>query len=223
MGSFQDLTLQRFSRLVVVSLIEKNSKATLWACLCDCGNLSIVRAGNLKNGHTKSCGCFSSEQSRERVLKRERPANIKRIHEIYRAMKKRCYTESHPHFGRYGGRGILICDEWLSSKEAFTKWALSNGYSDNLTIDRIDVDGNYSPQNCRWATYREQMRNKSSTAFVEYDGELLQLQDFLDKHGLSYNRYYHCVKKQGGILNGKPIRQSARIGLQDGSSKYSGG
>jgi hypothetical protein len=115
-------------------------------------------------------------------------------------MKNRCYSTKHPHYNHYGERGITVCDEWLKSRKVFTDWANSHGYDDELTIDRIDVNGDYSPQNCRWANCKQQQRNKRNSVYVEFDGQRIQLQDYLERFGLTYNQYYFRKKK--GVQHG---------------------
>lgn len=172
MPKLKDLTGLRFGRLTVLKRADNVGKHTAWLCRCDCGNKKVVPAWNLVSGLTKSCGCFAIETKRKNFEARETHGqSYTRLYTVWISMKQRCFYEKHKHYKRYGGRGIIVCDEWKNDFTAFRDWALSNGYADNLSIDRIDVDGNYCPENCRWATVEEQNNNTSTNHFLTYNGE----------------------------------------------------
>lgn len=155
---FLDISGRKIGRLTVVCRVVAKNKRTMWLCKCDCGNETVVDGYNLKTGHTRSCGCLQRERTSS-ANKTHANRNT-RLYRIWICMKNRCYQHSYHGFKHYGGRGITVCAEWLDSFEAFRDWALANGYADSLSIDRIDVNGNYCPENCRWATMAEQNQNK---------------------------------------------------------------
>lgn len=163
--SINDLRGQRFGRLTVIDLdsIEKANHGTrsVWKCLCDCGTVFVVRGSALTTGNTQSCGCLQKERSKETGQRNiTHGGSHTRLYRIWHDMKNRCYREKDISYKHYGAKGVTICDEWLNDFGEFQKWALNNGYSQDLTLDRIDPSGSYEPSNCRWATWHEQNTNK---------------------------------------------------------------
>lgn len=168
-----DLTGQKFGRLTAIEKHSKQNGHIVWLCQCDCGNTATVQGTRLKQGRTNSCGCLwvesianfnHSERRKETTRKAKTKHGMKgtRVYRIWQAMKSRCGNSNVPCYSYYGGRGIKVCDEWLNSFESFYEWSMVNGYAADLTIDRIDVNGNYEPSNCRWVTMAEQNKNKRS-------------------------------------------------------------
>ena len=164
---FNDLTGLRFGRLTVTELSERTGKngERYWKCECDCGSTKDVSASALLSGYSKSCGCLKKE-----LLQNSRSKN-KRLYQVWQDMKQRCYNPKNKYYRRYGGRGISVCEEWLKEYEPFYQWAISNGYEKGLQLDRTDNDGNYCPENCRWATPKQNSNNRSCIVFITYAGE----------------------------------------------------
>lgn len=173
MPKFKDISGQRFGMLVAQKpIITRTLKRTRikWECKCDCGNTTVVTGSNLISGHTKSCGCLNSKMTSERnkTLKLRHNGSNDRLYEVWKGMKARCNNPNNKRYPQYGGNGIKLCKEWNNDYQAFKEWAYSAGYDENAafgecTIDRIDVNGNYEPNNCRWITNAEQQKNKKKT------------------------------------------------------------
>ena len=150
----------RFGRLIALEYVGTNNHHNaLWLCRCDCGNKKVIIGENLRKGSTKSCGCLNREKHITSPNRRTHGMCGTRIHRIWKAMRNRCNNPNTPDYKYWGARGIKVCDEW-NDFQKFYDWAMTNGYSDTLTIDRINVNGNYEPTNCRWITNAEQQRNK---------------------------------------------------------------
>lgn len=179
--NFIDITGNKYGRLTVISF-QKTGKdrSAKWLCKCDCGNECVVDGYRMRSGKTKSCGCLSSETARKKATKHGMSSS--RIYSIHNAMNERCFNKNSIEYYNYGGRGIKVCDEWRGSNgfTNFLKWAMENGYSDNLTIDRINVNGNYEPSNCRWITQKAQCNNTRSNIFIEYKGEIHTLTEWAE-------------------------------------------
>ncbi len=201
----------KFSYLTTIELVEIKDSKEMWLCKCDCGNESIVSAANLINKHTKSCG-----------NRKNHPVYIKhglcqtRIYNIYEKMKSRCYAESCGEYKWYGERGIKVCDEWKNDFMSFYNWAMANGYSNDLSIDRIDVNGNYEPNNCRWVDMKTQQNNRRNNKNISFNGETRTVSQWADKIGISQDTL------GARILNGWCIEKALTTPLlksKNGGSK----
>jgi len=178
MGKLKDLTGQRFGRLTVIKRAENKYGRATWLCQCDCGNQKEVQSWNLVSGQTKSCGCnhYSHDIQKDKALRHG--SSYDRLYTIWIGMKQRCYYAKHKQFKHYGGRGITVCDEWKDDFQAFHDWSTSHGYSNNLTIDRIDNDKGYSPDNCRWVSMKEQNNNRRNNRNIEFNGEIHSISEW---------------------------------------------
>jgi len=194
MGSFIDLTGQRFGRLTVQKIAGRNNQGGIvWSCVCDCGNVVKVTTGCLNNGHTTSCGCYRRDNTTMR--KTVHGGRKTKLYKVWQGMRERCFYPSHSFYKYYGGRGITVCEEWANSFEAFREWALANGYRDGLTIDRKNTDGPYSPDNCRWATQKEQQSNRRNNRWITYNGETHTLTQWSEITGISISTLWHRIKR----------------------------
>lgn len=167
MGKFINLTGIRFGYLIVEKFVERKNGNTWWKCKCDCGKQTITTTCRLRNGETKSCGCYG----RSGLARIKYSEDEIRLHRIYRRMINRCYNKKSTSYLNYGKRGIVVCNDWLKNRNNFVKWALENGYDNSLSIDRIDNNGNYEPKNCRWATRKEQNNNTRKNVFLNFNGQ----------------------------------------------------
>lgn len=178
---------QRFGRLEIKSFLEERGKSNyIFKCRCDCGKEVDVPYKYLKDGHKKSCGCLSIEA--KKIPKRTTHGDTnKRIYKEYRSMINRCSQKYHDS-KNYHDRGISICDEWIGDcgYNNFKDWSIKNGYQDDLSLDRIDVNGNYSPSNCRWITMKKQQNNRRNNIYIEYENEVMTLKEWSEKLNLNY-------------------------------------
>lgn len=198
----QDLSGMRFGRLTAIKLSSKRSgRKTYWLCKCDCGREKTVRTDILKNGSTLSCGCLKKEQDKVNLLSGQ--GRVKhgysktRLYHIWRSMHNRCNNSKDKRFERYGSRGISICSDWDDINN-FVQWALENGYADNLSIDRINVNGNYEPDNCRWANISVQANNKTNNVLINYDGQTRTISEWAKQYNLNRDLISNRYKR--GIL-----------------------
>lgn len=196
---------KRFGRLVVFRCAGYVNKNKCFWCRCDCGRIKRVRKGHLMSGAVKSCGCYNSEKSRNKMKKNKigmtHGMSKTRLYRVWMAMKTRCGVIGHIGYKNYGERGITVCESWKNDFVCFKDWALNNGYQDGLTIDRIDVNGNYCPENCRWITNDEQQNNRRNNHIIEFDGEKYTLAQASKFFGIPQSTLWSRIKKGKGIFN----------------------
>ena len=191
MNNSNDLIGQKFGKLTVIEKAKEGRQR--YICKCECGNTITLQRSRLPK--YKSCGCY--EKVNLEIISHSSYKHGKtntRLYGIWCGMKDRCYNSNCEHYDCYGGRGIRVCDEWLNDFQKFYDWSIQNGYEKGLSIDRIDVDGNYEPSNCRWATKIEQMRNRRDTVFVEDNGIKIPITEACEKYGIEKTFLWRKVK-----------------------------
>ena len=205
MGKVLNLTGQRFGKLTALSYTGKSSPSggRMWLCRCDCGNCREVSTHNLrtKRGGIKACyecALKASMTNREKFTQETLPlqTNVRRerLHGIWNTMKSRCHNPNFKSYPHYGGRGISVCSSWYNSYQTFKSWALDNGYNDNMTIERKDVNGDYCPENCTWIPLRQQFFNRQRTHYIEYKGKRIPVAKMVYDLGLDYGQIIYYLK-----------------------------
>lgn len=194
-----DFTGYRHGRLTVVAKADHG--VTLYKCRCDCGKEKEMTPYYFM--HDLSCGCLEKE-NRENLGAHNKTHGMTetKLYHTWCKMKERCYNPNIEHYDKYGGRGITICDEWKSSFESFRDWAYSSGYDETLdrkqqSIDRIDVNGNYEPSNCRWISHKEQSRNRTNNVFLLHKGKRITVAEFCETYGITYPAFVRRRMKKG--------------------------
>lgn len=191
--------------LTVVGVGERRKRnngkfVKTWDCICVCGNHRFLTTQEIKTEKRKSCGCKQTDFRKESAT--IHGDSHTRLHNIWSGMRARCYLPTDYHYKWYGGRGITMCNEWRDDYVAFKEWALSNGYAENLTIDRIDNDGDYCPENCRWVSMKIQANNRTRTKYYEAFGERHTLSEWADIVGVTIEFL------RGRIKNGWDIEKA---------------
>ena len=201
MSKIKDLTNCKFNKLTVIRLTDKRTTKgdTIWKCQCDCGNITYVSGGHLKSGHTKSCGCNKARLKGSKNYFYKHGLYGTRLYKIFFNMKTRCFNSNFTEYNNYGGRGITICKEWSNNFMSFYNWAMENGYKENLTLDRIDTNGNYEPNNCRWITRKKQCNNKRNNVIIEYNNEKHTIQEWCEKLNVKYSTLYTRLRRGWSI------------------------
>ena len=196
MAKLKDMTGLRFGRLIVLNREPNIDGHTMWRCKCDCGKIKIAEAYSLRSGKTKSCGCLSLE-----MLEKGRTKHglyKTKLYGHFEKMVDRCENKNHNSYKNYGGRGIAICSEWRHDFKAFYDWSMKNGFKEGLSIDRIDNNKGYSPDNCRWATQKEQMNNIRTNRRIEYNGVTHTLSEWSEITNISKSCLFKRIRSGWG-------------------------
>ena len=186
MAKYKDISGQKFGKLTAIKPIDEKCKSghhKKWLCVCDCGNTAIVTSDHLIKEDTKTCGCYNHGKSNTRLFG------------IWTHMKSRCHVPTDDQYHNYGLRGIKVCDEWYKDFMAFYTWSMANGYSDKLSIDRIDNNKGYSPENCRWTTMKVQANNTSRNNRVSYNGQTLTIAEWSEITGIKQNTLTYRLRR----------------------------
>ncbi len=206
-----DLVGQQFARLTVLSRAGSQNKKSTWLCRCQCGKEVVVKSDNLKNGNTKSCGCQKRDSTIATMQATKRTHGLSQSAEyrIWVSIKQRCFNPKDAAYPDYGGRGITVCDSWRNSFEAF--YADMGARPDpDMSIDRRDVNGHYSPENCRWATQEEQCNNRRNNHLIEHDGQRKTLTQWARAAGLHPNTI-RLRLRNGWTMEEAMIRRRATL------------
>lgn len=181
-----DLTGQRFGRLKVMKFCgTDHRKHAVWMCKCDCGNIDPVRSYDLRAGKITSCGCYHNECAKFNHTKHGKSGT--KLYYVWKSMKQRCENVNSRDYRIYGENGVCVCDDWRSCYETFYDWAMRSGYEEGLTLDRIDSNGNYCPENCRWATPKVQSNNTCRNRLITYKGETHTMSEWASITGINYS------------------------------------
>lgn len=192
-----DLTNKRYDRLIVLGKAGRKGEKVMWKCQCDCGNIVYVQTCNLNAHRVKSCGCLKDEKLIERSTKHNQRHT--KLYEVWKSMKQRCSNPNNKAYKNYGGRGIKVCDEWKNDFFPFYQWSMQNGYKDTLTIDRINVNGNYEPSNCRWVDRETQANNTRVNHYITFNNKTLTITQWARLMKVNKNLLYNRFKKGWSI------------------------
>lgn len=217
MGKFVDLTGQRFGRLTVIERVGTKYGQAAWLCQCGCGNCSVVVTGVLRSGRQRSCGCYRSETTTK--CRTKHGGKHERLYKIWKNIKTRCTNPNIDQWRDYGGRGIKMCEEWATNYDAFRAWALQNGYDESAkrgdcTIDRIDVNGNYEPSNCRWVNMKVQNNNQRSNKHITFCDETHTLAEWSALKGIKQSTLLIRLKHGWPVERAltEPVKQHKKRG-----------
>lgn len=198
-----DLTNMRFGKLVVLEYAGVKSTQTLWKCKCDCGNITYKYGNNLRRGASVSCGCDTKQKfvdhAHRTIAKEKHGDSFFRLYFVWNDIKSRCYNPNDISYANYGGKGISVCDEWRNDYTAFKDWAMANGYNPfakrgECTLDRIDNQKGYCPENCRWVDMRTQSNNRRNSYTITHDGKTLSASQWSEITGIPEGVIYYRYK-----------------------------
>lgn len=202
-----DISGQRFGRLTVSEMTDQRRKSSvMWRCLCDCGNIVIAASGDLRTGHTRSCGCLKLEILKARVTKHG--ASGTRLYMIWQEMIARCHRQENVSFKFYGARGISVCDEWKTSFEAFA--ADMGDRPLGCSLERKNNNLNYNKENCKWATHTDQMNNRRGNIIISFDGQEMTMAQFARFIGFPYAKVRSAIKRGVTSIKGYEIKAGKR-------------
>ena len=202
-SKIKDLTGQKFNHLTALRIASRNP--LYWECRCDCGNAKNVRPSNLVRGQVKSCGCIHHKGNPKHNQ------CYTRVYRIYAKILRRCFSSDEPCFNNYGGRGITMCDEWKNSFTSFSEWAYSHGYKEGLSIDRIDNNGNYCPENCRWVDPCVQSNNRRINRVFTIGGKTQTLSQWCHDYDIPYSRVHARLHSGWEVEEALSHKYDARI------------
>lgn len=193
-----ELDGKRFGKLTAVKRVSDKIYPSgrhdiVYQCLCDCGQYTDVLAVHLNSGHTRSCGCLRAETTSKNMTTHGQSST--RLFTIWKNMKSRCTNPNNPCFNQYGGRGITVCDAWIEDFAVFYDWSIKHGYNDDLSIDRVNVNGDYDPDNCRWVSQKTQCNNTRRNIMIEHDGELRTAKQWSDELGIKYGTLISRIRR----------------------------
>lgn len=189
--------MDKINGITILARAPNKKGRTMYYCLCHCGNLFKTSQSHLYDGHTTSCGCIHKINAS--ILFTTHGKTGTRLRGIWNNMKTRCYNKHYYQYKDWGGRGVEICNEWLNDFQTFYEWAINNGYKENLSIDRIDVNGNYEPNNCRWVDTKTQANNKRNNVKITYNGMTKTISEWADYLGVNRNAFSSRVKRKWDI------------------------
>lgn len=203
-----DLTGRKFDKLTVIEFGERKNGNLMWLCECVCGTRKLVRGSHLTAGKIRSCGCFyKTPPNKTHGMKDTK------LYAVWSTMRERCRNPNRKDWKRYGGRGITVCEEWQRNFIPFYNWAMANGYKEGLSIDRVDVNGNYEPKNCKWSTPKEQSNNRRSNRFIEFNGKTQTLMQWAEEYRISEDTL------SGRLKSGWPIGKALTFPAKKGNNK----